>query len=586
MSRFFEETRMTNDKLELNRRKFIAYFSSIGLGATLMPGALLAQAQDAQVITLGMVDEAARIAGLNLPPEAEKRIAESLSRKGGLPTNFQALRDLKLGNDTPPAFVFNPLLPGMKLPADRKTFKYTKPDVPKPKTDEDLAFLPVTHLARLVEKRIVKSIDLTKLYLERLKKFDPVLHCVVTLTDELALKQAAQADAEIAAGRYRGPLHGIPWGAKDLLAVKGYKTTFGASPYKDQTIDVDSTVYSRLSAAGAVLVAKLTLGALAQGDRWFGGQTKSPWDPANPTSGSSGSSAGPAAATAAGLIGFSVGSETRGSIMSPAGRCGVTGLRPTFGRVSRYGAMALSWTMDKLGPICRTAEDCALVLKAIQGPDGKDAHVIPAPFDWDAARDVRKLRVGYIKADYEGDIPDDPKNADRVQRQREMRKFNVEALAVFRALGANLVPIELPKVSSGAMDFILTTEAAAAFDELIRSDKLELMSAEPERSAWVGAFRLHRFVPAVEYIQANRARYRLMEQFAKVFDNIDLFIGSSLGVTNLTGHPELSMPSGFDAKGQPASLRLTGRLFGEEDMLLAARAFQSKTDHHLKRPKL
>ena len=578
---------MANEELlALNRRRFIAYFSSIGLGATLMPGALLAQAQDAQVITLGMVDEAARIAGLTLPPDAEKRIADNLSRKGSLLANYQALRDQKLGNDTPPAFVFNPLLPGMKLPPDRKTFKWSKPEAAKPKTDEDLAFLPLTHLARLIEKRVIKSLDLTKLYLERLKKYDPILHCVVTLTEELALKQAAQADAEIAGGKYRGPLHGIPWGAKDLLAVKGYKTTFGASPYKDQVIDVDSTVFTRLSEAGAVLVAKLALGALAQGDRWFGGQTKSPWDPANPTSGSSGSSAGPASTTAAGLVGFSIGTETRGSIMSPASRCGVTGLRPTFGRVSRYGAMALCWTMDKIGPICRTAEDCALVLKAINGPDGKDNHVLPAPFDWDATRDVRKLRVGYIKTDYEGDIPDDPKNPDRVQRQREIRKFNLEALAVFKAMGVNLIPIELPKVSSGDMDFILTTEAAAAFDELIRGDKLDLMSAEPERSAWVGSFRLHRFVPAVEYIQANRARYRLMQEFAKVFDKIDLFIGSSLGVTNMTGHPEISLPSGFDSKGQPVSLRFTGRLFGEEDMLLLARAFQGKTGHHLKRPKL
>jgi hypothetical protein len=322
-----------------------------------MPGALLAVAQDAPQITLGMVDEAARVAGLSLPPEAEKRIAESLSRKGGLLANYQTLREMKLGNDTPSAIVFNPLLPGMKLPADRKTFKWSKPNVAKPKTDEDLAFLPVTHLARLIEKREIKSLDLTKLYLERLKKYDPILHCVVTLTEELALKQATKADQEIAAGKYRGPLHGIPWGAKDLLAVKGYKTTFGASPYKEQAIDVDASVYTKLTAAGAVLVGKLTLGALAQGDRWFGGQTKSPWDPANPNSGSSGSSAGPASATAAGLVGFSIGTETRGSIMSPASRCGVTGLRPTFGRVSRYGAMALSWTMDKIGPLCRAAED-------------------------------------------------------------------------------------------------------------------------------------------------------------------------------------------------------------------------------------
>ena len=575
-----------NDALAFNRRRFLEYFSSVGLGATLLPGALLAVAQDAPEITLGMVDEAARVAGLSLPPEAEKRIAESLSRKGGLLANYQTLREMKLGNDTPSAVVFNPLLPGMRLPADRKTFKWSKPNVAKPKTDEDLAFLPVTHLARLIEKREIKSLDLTKLYLERLKKYDPILHCVVTLTEELALKQAARADEEIAAGKYRGPLHGIPWGAKDLLAVKSYKTTFGASPYKEQIIDVDASVYTKLTDAGAVLVGKLTLGALAQGDRWFGGQTKSPWDPANPNSGSSGSSAGPASATAAGLVGFSIGTETRGSIMSPASRCGVTGLRPTFGRVSRFGAMALSWTMDKIGPLCRAAEDCALVLKAICGPDGKDNHIIPAPFDWDASRDVRKLRVGFIKTDYEGEIPDDPKNPDRVQRQRENRKFNVDALAVIKGLGANLIPLELPKVSSSAMDFILTTEGAAAFDDLIRSDKLEMMSAEPERSSWVGSFRLHRFVPAVEYIQANRARYKLMEEFNQVFNKIDLFVGSSLSVTNMTGHPEISLPHGFDSKGQPTSLRFTGRLFGEEDVLLLARAFQSKTDFHLKRPKL
>jgi len=575
-----------DDRLAVNRRRFLAYFSAIGLGATLMPGAMLAVAQDASVITLGMVDEAARIAGLSLPPDAEKRIADQLSRKGGLPDNFKALREMKLGNDTPPAIIFNPALPGTRPPADRKTFKWSKPTVAKPKTDEDLAFLPATHLARLLERRDVKSVDLAKLYLERLKKYDPTLHCVVTLTEELALKQAAQADREIAEGRYRGPLHGVPWGAKDLFAVKGYKTTFGASPYKDQTLDVDSTVFTRLSEAGAVLVAKLTLGALAQGDRWFGGQTKSPWDPTNPNNGSSGSSAGPAAATTAGLVGFSIGTETRGSIMSPSARCGATGLRPTYGRVSRYGAMALSWTMDKIGPICRSAEDCALVLRVLNGPDGKDGHVIPAPFDWDAGRDVRGLRVGYIKADYEGEIADDPKNPDRVQRMRDNRKFAQASLDVIKGLGVRLVPIELPKGSSNDMDFLLTVEAAAAFDELIRGDKLDSMAADPERSAWVSSFRLHRFVPAVEYIQANRARFRLMQEFAKAFEGIDLFVGSSLGVTNLTGHPEISLPSGFDAKGQPMSLRFTGRLWGEEDMLLLAMAYQGKTDWHRKRPPL
>jgi Asp-tRNA(Asn)/Glu-tRNA(Gln) amidotransferase A subunit family amidase len=574
------------DRLAVNRRRFLEYFSSVGLGATLLPGALLAQAQDATVITLGMVDEAARVAGITLSPDAEKKIAEALSRKNGLLSNYKTLAEMKLGNDTPPALVFNPLLPGMKMPAARDVFRCSKPPAVRPKTDEDLAFLSVIELAALVKKRSITSTDLTKLYLARLKKYDPILHCVVTLTEDLALEQAARADAELAAGHYRGPLHGIPWGAKDLLAVKGYKTTFGASPYKEQVIDADATVFTRLTEAGAVLLGKLTLGALAMGDRWFGGQTKSPWDPANPTNGSSGSSAGPASATAAGLVGFAIGSETRGSIMSPAARCGVTGLRPTFGRVSRYGAMALSWTMDKLGPLARTAEDCAVVLKAVAGPDGRDNHVIDAPFDWDVKRDVSRLRVGYVKSDTEGDIADDPKNAARVQRMRESRPNAVEALGVIRSLGVKLVPLEMPAMDTSAIDFVLTTEAAAAFHDLAVSDRFDQMSAEPERSAWVGSLRLHEFVPAVQYIQANRARYRLMETFARVFEGIDLFVGSRLGVTNLTGHPEISVVSGFNAQGQPRSLNLTGRLFGEEDLLLLAHAYQGQTGHHLKRPKL
>jgi Asp-tRNA(Asn)/Glu-tRNA(Gln) amidotransferase A subunit family amidase len=557
-----------------------------------MPGALLAQAQaqtqgqDASQITAEMVKGAAKIAGLTFSDEAVKRIVEGLNRKNGFLRNYESLRELKLGNGVPPAFVFNPVLPGVKLPTEQKPFKMTKVKVAAPKTDEDLAFLPVTHLAKLIEKREVKSIDLTKLYLERLKKYDPVLHCVVTFTEELALKQAAKADEEIKAGDYRGSLHGIPWGAKDLLYVRGYKTTFGASPYKDQVVDMDASVFTRLTAAGAVLVAKLTLGALAQGDRWYGGQTKSPWDPTNQTQGSSGSSAGPSSATAAGLVGFSIGSETRGSIMSPAARCGVTGLRPSYGRVSRYGAMALSWTMDKIGSICRTAEDCAVVFRAICGLDGKDNTLIDVPFNWNAGADVKKLRVGYVKAAFEGEIADNPENPQRVQRQREMRKFDEEALRVIRSLGVDLKPIELPKMTTDAIDFVLTTEAAAAFDDLIRSDKLDMMSAEPERSSWVGSFRLHRFVPAVEYIQANRARYRLMEEYAALFAGLDLFVGSALSATNLTGHPEISIPHGFDSKGQPTSLRFTGKLFGESEILLLAHAFQKKTDHHLKRPRL
>jgi Asp-tRNA(Asn)/Glu-tRNA(Gln) amidotransferase A subunit family amidase len=580
------DTSRTGGEAGLDRRRFLGYLAATGLGGPLFAGTLLAAAQDKGEIKPETVAAAAMLAGLTLPPEAEKAIAEGLNRRGSLLEDFQALRDLGLGNDTPSALVFNPVLPGTALPSGKSFLKTTRVRAARPRTDEDLAFLPVTHLAPLLKKCEVKSLDLAKLCLERLKTYDPVLHCVVTLTEDLALEQAARADREIAAGRYRGPLHGVPWGAKDLLAVKGYRTTFGASPFKDQAIDRNATVFERLTGAGAVLVAKLTLGALAMGDRWFGGQTKSPWDPQNPDQGSSGSSAGPASAVAAGLVPFAIGSETRGSIISPASRCGVSGLRPSFGRVSRYGAMTLSWTMDKLGPLCRAAEDCAIVLHAINGPDGRDNTVLDVPFAWDAGRDVRQLRVGYIKSDVEREIPDDPKNPERVRRQKEAQTFAKASLETIRGLGVRPVPVELPKLGSGPMDFLLTAEGAAAFDGLVRSGQLDQMSAEPERSAWVGSFRLHEFVPAVQYIQANRARYRLMEAYHGFFEDLDVLIGSALGPTNLTGHPEIAIPQGFDSKGQPSALRLTGKLFGEADLLLLAHAFQRKTDFHLRRPKL
>ncbi len=567
----------------LNRRRFLGYCSSFGIGTALLPGPLTA-AEEAQPITLEMVAAAARLAGLTLPEAAMKKMADSLNRRRGLPANYEAIRAARLGNQTPLALVFNPVLPGMKLPRETKPMRTSPVKVTAPKNDEGLAFLPVTHLAHLLRTRQVSATELAKLYLARLKKYDPLLHCVVSLTEELALRQANQADKEIAAGKYRGPLHGVPWGAKDLLAVRGYKTTYGASPYQGQVIEADATVYQKLTEAGAVLLAKLTLGALAQGDRWFGGQTKSPWDPANPNVGSSGSSAGPAATMAAGLGGFAIGTETRGSIISPSIRCGVTGLRPTFGRVSRHGAMALSWTMDKIGPICRSAEDCALVLRAIQGPDGRDNSVIDVPFNWDAMADVRKLRVGYLKSLLEGQ--ENGRSPEQARRVREQKKSDEEALNLFRSLGIKLKPVELPKLPTDDLGFILATEAAAAFDDLTRSDQLERMSAEPERSSWVETFRLHELVPAVQYLQANRLRYRLMEQFNEVFKEVDLLIGSSLSVTNLTGHPEISFPNGFDTNGQPLNLQLTGSLYGEQPILLLAHVFQKNTDFHLRHPVL
>ena len=573
---------MDDFKLATNRRHFLGALSAAGLGSTLLPGALVAVAQDADVVTVEMLEAAQRLAGLRFTADELLRLAERLNGAGDRRRDFETLRAANLGNAQQPAIVFNPVPPGMTLPADRGPNRREPVTVAMPTSDEALAFLPVTHLARLIETRQVKPSELTELYLARLKQHDPTLHCVISYTDDLARRQARQADEEIAAGTYRGPLHGIPWGAKDLLAVRGTRTTWGASPYRAQTIDTDATVCRRLTEAGAILVAKLSMGALASGDRWFGGRTRNPW---NPEQGSSGSSAGPGAATAAGLVGFSIGTETRGSIISPSTRNGVTGLRPTFGRVSRHGAMALSWTMDKIGPMCRSAEDCALVFAAIQGPDGRDNTLFDVPFNWDAASDLSALRVAYLRSAFEDDDAGGDENAQRVAGLRQTLANNRAALDAIRGLGVQVAPLDLPELPSGAIGFILGTEAAAAFDVPTLNAQLDGMRDEPERSRWPDSFRVSRFVPAVEYLQANRLRMRIIEDLHEALGDFDLFVGSNLGLTNLTGHPEISMPSGFH-EGSPTSLRFTGKLFGEREILRLAHAFQMATDHHLQHPPL
>ncbi len=571
---------MNEQKLAMNRRRFIAGLSAAGVGSTLLPGALAAVAQDADEITVEMLEAAQRIAGLRFPPDELVAVVDRLNRTGGTRSAYETLRAANLGNSTQPALVFNPVPPGMTLPTARRPMRRQQLTVSMPATDAELAFLPLTHLARLVETRQVTPSELTDLYLARLKQYNPILHCVVSFTEELARRQARQADEEIAAGTYRGPLHGIPWGAKDLLAVRGTKTTWGASPYKDRTIDTDATVYKRLTDAGAILIAKLSMGALASGDRWFGGRTRNPW---NTEQGSSGSSAGPGSSTAAGLVGFSIGTETRGSIMSPSTRNGVTGLRPTFGRVSRYGAMALSWSMDKIGPMCRAAEDCALVFDAIQGPDGQDNSVLDVPFNWDATADVTRLRVGYLRSAFEDDIEDNPEAPQRVASQRQNLANDRAALDVIRGLGVQVAPFDLPDLPTQAIGFILGTEAAAAFDAPTLNGQLDGMRVAPEESRWPDSFRMSRFVPAVEYLQAQRVRMRMIEEVHAALGDLDLFIGSNLGLTNLTGHPEISLPNGF-FQGSPTSLRLTGKLFGEAEILLLAHAYQAATDHHLQHP--
>ena len=573
---------MDHQQLDINRRRFIAGFFALGLGSTLMPGALAALAQDAETITLDLIEAAQAVSGLSFSRDEQERILAILNGPRSHLAALDALRAADLGNDTPLALVFNPVLPGTTVPRERRPFRQEEIDVSMPGTDEELAFLPVTHLAKLVESRQVKPTELTRLYLERLKRHDPTLHCVVTLTEELALRQARRADEELAAGTYRGPLHGIPWGVKDLLAVRGTPTTWGMSAYRDRVIDIDATVYTRLTDAGAILLGKLSTGALAVTARWFGGLTRNPWNTAQDAAGSS---AGSGAATAAGLVGFAIGSDTGGSIIGPSTRNGVTGLRPTFGRVSRHGAMTLVWTQDTIGPMCRSAEDCALVFNAIQGPDGRDNSVLDVPFNWDATADVTQLRVGYLRTAVEGEIIADPARPERAARERQIRRRTQAALRVIQSLGVDVVPFDLPEVALEAIDFLRYAETAAAFDDITRSGDLARAEEGPEQSRRPDEIRSARFTPAVEFIQGNRFRMRVMEQMDEAMSNLDLFIGSDLRLTNRTGHPALSIPSGF-VDGSPTGLHFTGKLFGEPEILLLAHAFQAATDHHLRHPAL
>jgi Asp-tRNA(Asn)/Glu-tRNA(Gln) amidotransferase A subunit family amidase len=571
---------MNEERIALNRRRFFECLSALGLGSTLLPDALTIAAQDADTVTIEMIEAAQKIAGVSFTREEQQAIVTRVNAARGYMAGFASLRAANLGNSAQPAIVFNPVPPGKALPSGPRFLNRREPVVSRPATDEALAFLPVTHLAKLVQTRQVTSAELTQLYLSRLTQYDPTLHCVVSLTADLARAQAKQADAEIAAGAYRGPLHGIPFGLKDLFAVRGTRTTWGATPYKDQIIDTDATVYTRLRQAGAVLVAKLSSGALALTAQWFGGVTRNPW---NTQQDASGSSAGPASATAAGLVAFSVGTDTGGSVISPSARNGLTGMRPTFGRVSRYGAMALAWTQDTVGPMCRSAEDCAIVFNAIYGPDGKDNSVLDVPFGWDATADVTKLRVGYLRSAFS----DNPagRQTGAAPEQLATRRNNEEALRVIRSLGVQVVPFDLPDVAIEAIDFIRYAETAAAFDDLTRSGRLGEVEHGPEQSPRPAEIRPARFIPAVEYIQANRYRMRVMEQMDEAMSGLDLFIGANLTLTNRTGHPVISLPNGF-FEGSPTGLQMTGKLFGEPELLLLAHAFQSRTDHHLKHPAL
>lgn len=509
--------------------------------------------------------------GLEFSPAEQKMMLNGLKRRL---TSYTELRKVELPNSIPPALAFNPILPGMSFNWEQKpVFFSTIPDLEVPENREELAFFPITKLSQLIRSQKITSMELTELYLQRLEKYGPELECVITLTADLAREQARQADAEISAGLWRGPLHGIPWGAKDLLDTRGIKTTWGAMPYKDRIPEQDATVVERLEQAGAVLVAKLTLGALAMGDYWYGGKTRNPW---NLEQGSSGSSAGSAAATAAGLVGFAIGTETLGSIVSPATRCGVSGLRPTFGRISRTGAMALSWSMDKIGPICRTVEDCAMVFNAVYGPDGKDLTIADLPFNWRPNIKIEKLRIGYLKNAFE--------------QEYKNRENDLAVLDIFRSMGIELIPVSLPEFEIDALDFLLTAEAAAVFDELTRSGEDDSLVRQ-NRGAWPNSFRQARFIPAVAYIQANRARTVFMQKMMELLKKVDVYIspsfrGGNLLATNLTGHPTVVVPNGFNEKGSPTSISFNGDLYQEAEVLAVAKAYQDATDFHLQHPDL
>ncbi len=488
---------------------------------------------------------------------------------------YRAIRAYGLSNSTPPAIQFNPLPYGFQIPEATPKIIWEIPEgISRPGWEVDLAFMSIPELASLIRSGEISCLALTEFFLNRLKKFDPQLHCVVTLTEEHAIEQAKKMDAELASGKDRGILHGIPFGAKDLFSFPGYPTTWGAGAYKEQVLDETAGIIKKLEEAGAILVAKTTLGALAMGDVWFADTTRNPW---NLEEGSSGSSAGSASATAAGLLPFAIGTETWGSIVSPSTRCGTTGLRPTYGRVTRSGAMALSWSMDKVGPLCRSATDCAIVFDAIRGLDRTDKTLLDAGFTYPGEVVLSSLRIGYFKSAFDDDY--------------EVSNFDKQTLKVLKKMGAQLIPVELDNddLPYYAMSIILEAEAAAAFDELTRSNRDSLLVRQ-HRYAWPNKFRTARYITAVEYIQANRIRHDLIEDYYKRLKDFDVVVipsfhgGNQLLATNLTGHPVVVVPNGFKDSGSPTSISFLGNLFDEGSILAVAAAYQEATSFNKKRP--
>lgn len=555
------------------RRAFLGYFASTGLATTLLPRTLLAQiAPGTKTITLDMVRGASQLAGLSWTDAECEDVATSLS---SLAANVERIGKATLTNASPLPVHFDPRPPGVAISRPRSVMRpATPPPVRRPRELEEVAFWPVTHLSALVRTRQATSVELTRMYLARLARHHPSLNCVASLMEARALAEAESADADMAAGRDRGPLHGVPYGVKDIIAATAAPTRWGAAPLEHQTFDADATVVRRLREAGAVLVAKLTTGELAFGDQWSGGRTNNPW---NPSEGSSGSSAGSGAATAAGLVGFAIGSDTGGSILSPAVRCGVVGLRPTFGRVSRHGVMAAGTTLDKIGPLCRHADDCALVLSAIAGPDGLDLAVPDdMPIEWDAERTRRPSRIGFVPA-----MIDAERDADR-------RANNARALEILARLGCTTHAIALP--GGDLSYFIEYVERAAAFDSFTRAGLHK--GVRSRTSQYLRACQL---VTAVDYLQANRRRLAIMQDVAAAMATVDAVLFTTLTldsatslnpVMSLTGHPSIAVPNGFNANGTPAGVMFSGQLYREGELVALASAFQQLTGQAGRQPPL
>ncbi len=568
----------TPNAVSLRRRSFLAWCGGAGLGSTLFPGALWARSEGGErEITIEMIAHAAALAGLEFSEADRQQMLDGI--RANL-ESFEAIRALDIDQHVPPPLYFNPAVPGQTFFVRREPFRPgAREAVTRPRDLDEVAFWPVTKISTLIETQQVTSTELTRLYIDRIRRYDPVLKSVITLTEPLALEQAARADEEIAAGNYRGPLHGIPWGAKDLLATRGYRTTWGFAAYRDQVIDMDATVVRRLADAGAVLIAKLSTGEIARGDTWFGGQTRNPW---KPDESSGGSSAGPGAATAAGLVGFSIGTDTTGSILGPSRTCGITGLRPTFGRVSRHGVMPVCWSLDKVGPMCRSAEDCAIVFDAIAGPDNQDLAVVDMPFNWDGNRGVEDLNVAYLASAFERETDGDVEFA-RLANDRA-------TLETLRNLGVALTPIELPEHSDMDALQMLLVDEAAAFDELVHNGDIELFRTdidEPEDML----MRIARLHPAVEYLQIQRRRMLLMQNFAQALKGFDIlvapFSGSSVqSATSLTGHPSVAVQNGFDNEGKPTGIQFIGNLYGEAEALTLARVYEASTGYGEQHPVL